>query len=342
MERWYIEKGPDSDVVISSRVRFARNFKDFPFPIKMSNDDASKIIDIIKSLVPDLNKELSQNNNFFEINEIESIDRQIFVEKHLISPEFAEDQPGRGILISDDEQVSIMVNEEDHLRIQCLSSGIQLDKALKICNSVDEIIERKNEYAFNEKFGYLTSCPTNVGTGIRASVMLHLPALTITGYIKRILEACSKVGIIVRGLYGENTEASGNMFQVSNQITLGQIEEDIVHNVVNIVRQIVDQERALRNELYQKNSFQIEDKICRSYGLLANARIITSEEAMKLLSDVRLGVDLSLLKNVNILTVNELTLLIQPATLQKIVGVPLNDVERNIKRAEIIRSKLQK
>ena len=235
-----------------------------------------------------------------------------------------------------------MINEEDHIRIQCLSSGMQLENSWKLGNKIDSILEEKIDFAFSEKYGYLTCCPTNIGTGIRASAMLHLPALIMTGYIKRILEACSKLGIAVRGIYGENSEASGNMFQISNQTTLGQSEEEIINNIKNITSQIIEQERMLRTELYKQNPLRFEDKVCRSLGVFSNARIMSSEESLKLLSDVRLGVDMGIIKNISIEDLNGIMLLIQPGNLQKQAGKPLDPNERDFKRAEFVRERLNK
>jgi len=215
--------------------------------------------------------------------------------------------------------------------------GMQMDKAWKLCNDMDTYLEGKVEYAYNDDYGYLTCCPTNIGTGMRASVMLHLPALTMTGYIKNVLEACGKISVAVRGLYGENSEASGNMFQISNQISLGQTEEEIINNITGIASQLIEQERLLRKELYNQNPYRFEDRIYRSLGVFSNARIMTSEEAHKLLSDVRLGVNMGIIKDIKIEMLNELMILIQPGNLQKYAARPLNPGERDIIRAEIIR-----
>jgi len=233
-----------------------------------------------------------------------------------------------------------MINEEDHLRIQCLFPGLQLDKAWELCDKIDSLLEENIDYAFSEKYGYLTCCPTNLGTGIRASAMLHLPALTMTGYIRGMLDACGKLGIAVRGIYGENSEALGNLFQISNQITLGLSEEEIINNVTNIGNQIINQERTLRAELYRQNPYRFEDKVYRSLGILSNARIISSEESFKLISDVRLGVDMGIIKNIDVAKLNEILLYIQPANLQKIFDRTLSPDERDIKRADLIREKL--
>ncbi|WP_010245574.1 protein arginine kinase [Acetivibrio cellulolyticus] len=339
MEGWYYEKGPESDVVMSSRVRLARNFKDIPFPFKMNREEGEKVIEKVKDAI--FNSSTATSDfEFKDMQKMNPIDKQVLVEKHLISPNLAGGRTESAAIISSDEKISIMINEEDHLRIQCLFSGLQLDKAWELCNRIDSLLEENIDYSFSEKYGYLTCCPTNVGTGIRASAMLHLPALTMTGYIKGMLEICGKLGIAVRGIYGENSEASGNLFQISNQITLGQSEEEIINNIMNIGNQIINQERILRSELYKQNPFRFEDKIYRSLGTLSNARIISSEESFKLISDVRLGVDMGIIKDIEVSKLNEILLKIQPANLQMSFAKTLSPDERDIRRAEMIREKL--
>lgn len=339
MKGWYIEKGPKSDVVISSRIRIARNFKDFPFPFKMRREDGEKVQNKAKEIMLEKGGEIGKFE-FKDIQKLAPLDRQILVEKHLISSELADSQIRSGVILRSDEKVSIMINEEDHLRIQCLFPGMQLENAWKLCSDIDNLFEQDIDFAFEENFGYLTSCPTNVGTGIRASAMLHLPALTMTGHIRGILEVCGKLGITVRGMYGENSEAMGNMFQISNQVTLGQTEKEIITNMKNIAKQIIAQERMLRNELHKQNPFRFEDKIYRSLGILSNARILSSEESFKLLSDVRLGIDMGIISSVDISTLNQIFISIQPANLQNSVGKQLLTAERDIKRAELIRKEL--
>ncbi len=339
MPGWYVEDGPESDVVVSSRVRFARNFEEYPFPSKMTREQGQSVLNAVRDAVLN-NSSAAKNFVFIDIQQMSPIDRQALVEMHLISPDLAESQKQSGVLISKDEKISIMINEEDHLRIQCIYPGMQLDQALDLCIKVDGLLEENIRYAFDDKYGYLTCCPTNIGTGMRASVMLHLPALTMTGYIRNILDACSKIGIAVRGLYGENSEASGNMFQISNQVTLGQSEEEIASNIKNITSQIIEHERSLRDHLYKQNPYRLEDKVLRSFGLFTNARILSSEESLKLLSDVRLGVNMGIIKGISTEKLNEIMLLIQPGYLQKITGKPLSPEERDIKRAEIVRNKL--
>lgn len=341
MTGWYIEKGPESDVAVSSRVRLARNFSEYPFPPKMNREQENKVLMRVTNAVANAKSGFSGDFKFIDIESLNPIDRQALVERHIISRDMAESQRKSGVLVSSDEKISIMVNEEDHLRIQCMYPGIQINNAWKLCNDIDSMLENSIDYAYSNDYGYLTSCPTNIGTGMRASVMLHLPALTMTGYIRNVLEACSKLGIAVRGMYGENSEASGNMFQISNQVTLGQAEEEIIANVTNIALQVIEQERVLRREIYNQNPYRFEDRVYRSLGVFTNARIMSSEEAHKLLSDVKLGVDMGIIGGISNETLNELLILIQPASLQKAAGKPLSPEERDVLRAEIMRKKIK-
>jgi len=324
--------GPESDVIISSRIRLARNLRDFPFPLKMNPKQSEEVLESIKEVL--VNN--YQDMNFINVNELSEVELFSMVEMHLISPEFAMSKKPKGLILSDTDIISIMVNEEDHIRIQALASGFQLENVWKMCLNIDNSLEEKLDIAFSDTFGYLTSCPTNVGTGMRVSTMLHLPALVMSGYINKILEVCNKLGIAVRGLYGENSKAHGNMFQISNQVTLGLDEYEIVNNVKNIVKHIIDQERILRNELYKQNPIIIEDKLSRSYGIFTNAKILTSEEAFKLISDVRLGLEMGIIKDIDMYKINEIMLFMQSANLQRLSGKKLSLQEINIKRAEIV------
>jgi len=339
---WMDELGPESNIVLSSRVRIARNLENYPFPFLISNEQAEKVKKEVYDAIIGSNTILSREFMFIDIKKLNNIDREALVEKHLASPLLIENFQKSALLVKDDETISIMVNEEDHLRIQCILPGFQLEKAWDLASKIDDLLEERLNYAYDEKLGYLTCCPTNLGTGIRASVMLHLPALVMNGQMNSIIEAVSKVGLTVRGLYGEGSEASGNIFQVSNQVTLGQSEEEIINNLKVVAKQIIEKERAARAFYTKSKSIQLEDRIMRSYGLLTNCRILSSEECMKLLSDVRLGVDLGILKDMSILKLNEVMIYMRPANLQKIVGKELQPFERDIKRAEFVRTKLKK
>ena len=335
-----VEKGSDLDVAVSSRVRLARNFADIPFSAKMTSKHQNTLIKRMQGIISDYTA--YGKLMFADITTMHPVDRVSLMERHLISPDLAESKGNSGAFINEKENVSIMVNEEDHIRIQAIFSGIMLEKAYKVCDEIDSIIAEKADYAFDNKYGYLTSCPTNIGSGMRASVMLHLPALVMTGFLKSILESCTKLGVTVRGIYGENSDAVGDMFQVSNQITLGRKDDETIAAIDAICKQIIDREKALRLQLYRQNIYKFEDRIFRSYGILENARVLSAQECFKLLSDVRLGVSMGIINDVNILTLNEILVLSQPATLQKITGKQLNQEERDVKRAELIRNKLQK
>lgn len=341
MQNWYYDVGPQSDVVFSSRVRFARNLKNIPFPHMMNQEQSNRVVERVKGAIIESSEWAKTNFQFLDIQRLSALDKYSLMEKHLISPNLIDSSVSSGLLLSNDEKISIMINEEDHLRIQCLSPGMQLEDTYRLCAKIERLLEEQIEFSFSEKLGYLTCCPTNVGTGLRASIMLHLPALTMTGYINGILQACSKIGVAVRGIYGENTEATGGMFQVSNQVTLGVAEEEIVVNITEIVEKIIEQERALRQEIYSKEKYRLEDRIFRSLGILRGARIISTEESMKLLSDVRLGVEMGIIENIKLESLNKIILNIQPASLQQQFNQQLGPVERDIGRAEIIRKSLE-
>ncbi len=340
--KWMEGKGPYASIVISSRVRLARNLVDYPFPHLQNKETGKKVAFLVRDAVRDPQfRQKVGGVDFVFLNELSPLDRMVLVEKHLISPQHAADEgPERGLALSDDEAVSIMVNEEDHLRIQVLHPALQLEEAWELASSVDDALESRLEYAFDERYGYLTCCPTNVGTGLRASVMVHLPAVAMTNQANRLFTALSKLGFVVRGLYGEGTEARGNLFQVSNQITLGPSEEEIIGNLASVCRQIIEQEEMAREKLRRDALTQLEDMVFRSYGILSNAYIISSEEAMVHLSNVRLGLDMGLLRNVNIRKLNELLVEIRPAFLQKLAGEEIDAFRRDFKRAEIIRNAL--
>lgn len=331
---------PEADVAISSRIRLARNLNAYPFTPRLTAAQGLEILGKVRNAISGSGFDELNGLNYFEIKSLKPNDKQQLVEKHLISPDFAEGEGNRAAMISKDEKISIMVNEEDHLRLQCIFPGMQLETAWKLCSKLDTLMEEKLDFAFDKSSGYLTCCPTNTGTGIRASVMLHLPALSMTGYIKGILETCSKLGVAVRGMYGENSEAAGNMFQISNQITLGQTEEEIIAGIVNITTQISEQERMLRSELYKQSPMRFEDKLFRSLGTLTSARIISTEESLKLLSDVRLGVIMGLMGGMELEELNELMIAVQPAYLQRLSGGQLSPDERDLKRAGMLREKL--
>jgi protein arginine kinase len=337
LSRWYIDKGPQGDVAVSSRVRLARNFENIPFHSMMDEAQALEVENRVKkAFLEDSGKKYS----FIDMQDIDPVNRQVLVEKHLISPNLAERRRGSAVILSDDESISVMVNEEDHLRIQCMFPGLQLEKAWELCDRIDVFLEERIDYAFDKELGYLTCCPTNIGTGMRASVMLHLPALIQTGYIKDILDACAKLGAAARGVYGEHSEAWGNMVQISNQITLGLSENEIIKGIDDMVSQIIGQERMIRKKLYDRDPLAFEDKVYRSLGILRNARVISFEESVRLLSDVKLGISMGIISDISDERINEVMLCIQPANLQKAAGIAINNEVRDAHRAEAIRKKL--
>ncbi len=331
--KWMEGQGPESEIVISSRVRLARNIADYPFPYLSSDSQSEEILNMTYKTVQSFKEKFYT----LKISELEPLDRQVLVEKHLISPLLVKESRSSAVLLREDEGVSIMVNEEDHLRIQCLFPGLQLDKAWDAANEYDNLLEEHINYAFHEELGYLTSCPTNVGTGLRASVMVHLPALVLTNQINRILSAISQVGLAVRGFYGEGTEISGNLVQISNQITLGQSETEILQNLYGVTRQIIEQEQKARQSLLNESRDYLADRAGRALGLLTNARLMTSQEAMNLLSDLRIGVDLRLVEGPPAKVLNELLVLTRPASLQKLAGKKLSSTDRDVTRAKLLR-----
>lgn len=335
--------GPDNDVVISSRIRLARNIGGFPFPHFMSEEQKREVLQMVRQTISakDMIQEVGQLE-FTDLTELTQTERQILVEKHLISPHHTEEPADRAVIIAPDESISIMVNEEDHLRIQCLLPGLQLDETWNLAEKIDDFLENSLDYSFCEKRGYLTSCPTNVGTGLRASVMLHLPCLVMSKQVGKLVTAISQLGLVVRGYYGEGTEAYGNLFQVSNQVTMGQTEEEIIKNLLAVTRQIVAQERTTREIIIKDNRPFLEDKVYRAFGTMRYARLISSQEALTNISDIRLGVELGILKGINFGQINELIILTRPAVLLKRAGKPLTPDHRDVFRAEIIREELLK
>ena len=340
--KWMEGEGPEARIVISSRVRLARNLDGQPFPHLMSWESGQEVVGLIQEVIADPAVREKLGPLFYvSLNDLSSLDRQILMEKHLISPQQAQDAQGpRGVILRPDEAVSIMVNEEDHLRIQVLLPAFQLGAAWRLANLVDDTLESRLDFAFDEQYGYLSCCPTNVGTGLRASVMMHLPALAMTNQASGVFTALSKVGFVVRGLYGEGTEAKGNLFQVSNQVTLGLSEIEILDRLVSVSRQVIAQEQLGRRSLMKERPSQIEDMVFRAYGILTNARLLNSEETMFYLSCLRLGIDLGLLHNVSNRTLNELLVRTRPAFLQGDGQDSVDAFNRSLKRAEIIRKAL--
>ncbi|WP_458415225.1 protein arginine kinase [Schinkia sp. CFF1] len=338
---WMSVEGPDSDIVLSSRIRLARNLRDIVFPTLASAEDLERVIELLTNSIVNHSFDTIGNFELIKMDNLEFIDKHVLVEKHLISPLLAENSEHGAVILSENEEVSIMVNEEDHVRIQCLFPGLQLSQALQVANNIDDWIEESIDFAFEEKRGYLTSCPTNVGTGLRASVMLHLPALILTNQMNKIIPAINQLGLVVRGIYGEGSQAQGNIFQISNQITLGMSELDIVKDLESVVAQVIAQERTAREMMVKNSHIQLEDKVWRSYGKLAHSRIISSSEASQCISDVRLGIDLGFIQNVSRTILSELMILTQPGFLQRFAGKKLTPEERDVRRATLIRERLK-
>lgn len=332
---WLSATGPESDIVMSTRIRLARNVIEFPFPSRMDEDTRTELERFLRERIEraGLGGEVAYQN----LNDATALDCQCLVERHLISKDHASGRGDRGVALEREGTLSIMVNEEDHLRVQVLRSGFQPDGAWDQIQAVDRQLESQLNFAFSPQFGYLTACPTNVGTGMRASVMLHLPALVLTKQIEKVFHAVSKVNLAVRGFYGEGTQALGDFYQISNQVTLGPSEEKILRTMADRVPQIIRFERNMREKLITENRVGLEDRVWRAFGMLERARLITSEETMSYLSAVRMGVNLGLIDRIPISAVNELFILTQPAHLQKRHGCELDTPERDESRAEYVR-----
>lgn len=337
LSKWITGGGPESDIVISSRIRIARNIEKIPFPHQSSSEDLKKVIDQVNKIVDKDNK---FDLDYIDMNKLAKVDKNVLVEKHLISPPYANSDHKRGIFLNKNEDISIMINEEDHLRVQILKPGLQLDECWKSADNIDDYFEDNINFAFSKKWGYLSACPTNMGTGLRSSVMVHLPALNITNNIEKMLGAVSQLGLAVRGLYGEGSESAGNIYQISNQITLGQNEKDIIENLTSVTLQILEQEKQARKRLLNENKDFLIDKIKRSYGTLKYAHIINNEEALKLLSYLKLGIDLGVIDNIKSSLLSKLMVLIRPAHIEKFFEEEISSEHQDIKRAKLIQKYL--
>lgn len=337
MENWISSETGSNDIVISSRVRLARNIKNRPFPhketVEKGRELAKEIEDVVISNVTDLNK--------IHLWEIDKLKQEYYFERHLISPKLIENNNKASLIVSNDETVSLMINEEDHLRIQSITSGLNLEEAYKSTNELDDILEDNLEFAFDESYGYLTACPTNIGTGLRASAMIHLPALTINGEINKVLNAISQVGMTIRGLYGEGSKGYSNLYQISNQITLGLSEEDIINNLSVVIGQVVNQEYYFREKYMEKYKYELEDRVFRALGILRSAILIDIKESLKLISDVRMGIEMGIIKGVKKSDLNYLMINIQPSVIQMKNDTQLSERDKNLIRADLIRNKLK-
>jgi protein arginine kinase len=335
--KWYLETGPQGDVVISTRVRIARNIADYPFPCRLTPEKGEEVIEKAKAALPDGGKGM-QELDFFDMQKLTPACAMSLAERHLVSPEFAKNRAGRALLLSKDERVSIMLNEEDHIRIQVMQPGMQLGEALAQANEIDDLFDEKLHYAFDENLGYLTQCPTNLGTGLRASLMLHLPALEQSGAAGSIGSAVAKLGLVMRGTYGEGSKAKGCFYQLSNQVTLGISEQQAIDNLTVVANELISQELAAR-ELLKKAGSAFEDKVWRSFGLLSTARMLSTDEFMSLISTVRLGVTMKII-DLGFDTINALINEVQPSTLTASAGRNLDSTSRDELRARIVRERL--
>ena len=343
---WLNGKGPEAEIVFSSRIRLARNVAGLPFPSRANNAQKKEVLDKVREVYTQVKR--LKKTTFVNMAELSALDSQFLLERHLISQEHAVLSKEKGLIVSGDEKISIMINEEDHLRSQVILSGFDLKKCWQVLEEIDSDLEKKISFSFLSDLGYLTSCPTNVGTALRASCMMHLPALALTKRINKILELLTRISFTTRGLFGEGTQALGNFFQISNQVSLGLSEEELIDNLIGVVNQVKTQEIDARNTLLKKHKMSLEDSVWRALGILRNSRLISSREALSHLSILCLGLDLGIIRNTDLPSkgearevINSLFIIIQPAHLQKIESKSLKERERDYIRAEILRKKLK-
>jgi len=337
---WLIDSGPDDDIAISSRIRLARNLEGIRFPPGASVDELNSIIENVKTACQNIS--ILEKFFFVELKDLSHLDRRILIERRIVSRDFVSKQTPSALIVSEDESESIMINEEDHLRLQCVQSGLQLNEIWSRINSLDDMLSERLNLAYDDELGYLTSCPTNIGTGMRASVMLHLPGLVLSEQIHQMKQAVNKLGLAVRGIFGEGTDNVGNLFQISNQSTLGESESQIIEKIDTVIKQIIIHEKQSRLGILEKNKSFLMNHVGRAYGILKHGYIISSEEALNSLSALRLGVDMGMFSSIDIHTVNELFVLVQPGHLQRYAGKEIKEAsERDILRASIIREKIK-
>ncbi len=336
--QWVDPKGPYSEIVFSSRIRLARNIMNHKFSISSTREEKRKIFSELSEEL--ISIETFKNGYLFDMNELSELEKEFLVERHLVSFDLCFEYDTSGAAIDQDEKISVMINEEDHLRIQGFAGGLQLFEIFDFLNLLDDDLGMRIEYAFDKEFGYLTSCPTNIGTGLRASTLVHLPALVVTNEIEKIIRELHTKKILVRGLFGEGSEVKGNFFQLSSSVSLGRREEDIVSLVTEVVKDIVDMERDARADLMKNAKVQMEDKIWRAYGILRYAHLLTTEEVINLSSAVRLGVGLGIIRDVTLKQLNKLLIYIQPAHLQLFYDKKMDNYERDQKRALFVKELL--
>ena len=334
--KWYQQSGADGDVVISTRVRLARNLNHLPFPGSMTAEQRECVIRQIFDAFP---QDGSGAFRCIRMPELSQWDALSMVERHLISPHFISQPDGEALLLSPDESVSVMINEEDHVRIQAMHAGFALDEAFTAANCWDDFLDTRLHFAFDDRLGYLTQCPTNLGTGMRASVMLHLPALQEKGVIQQLANTVSKLGLTIRGMYGEGSRSEGAIYQLSNQVTLGITEQEALENLKSIVVQIIKEERQYREQLRQTPA--LEDRVYRSLGVLQNARLLSGKEFMSLISHVRMGAAMTILESVDLNCISSLMIDAQPAALMQDAGRELDPTERDAHRAALVRERLK-
>lgn len=339
MENWINCNTGNENLVLSSRIRLARNLNKIPFPHKLNIDRGKEVVRLIENAF----YTSSYNKDEFKtiyLWEKDGLPKNVFLDKHLISKSLLNNSDTAAFILDKNETVSIMINEEDHIRMQCITAGFNLEEVYNLSNNIDNLLEEKLDYAFDEKLGYLTACPTNIGTGLRASVMIHLPALTLSNKINGVVNAVTQVGMTVRGLFGEGSKAVGNIYQISNQVTLGVTEEEILSNLKAVVSQIINEENLSRDNLIKNYKYEMEDKIYRALGILKSAILLKYEECLKLLSEVRLGVEMGIIKDVDKVTLNNLLVEIQKSTIQQIYNKKLFDKEIEFNRAKLVRERL--
>ena len=335
---WLSGDGPHAEMVLSTRIRLARNLNNVPFTHRARDEQLQGVLLSVGGAAE--RSSAFRGGLLLRISELPALDRQVLVERHLVSHELGDGARPRGILVASDERLSLMVNEEDHLRLQAMASGFQLSEAWSLADHADDELADGLDFAFSDELGYLTSCPTNAGTGLRASVLIHLPALVLLEEIQKVLKSIMQVGLNVRGFYGEHSEVMGNLFQISNQTTLGRSERDSIESLERVTRQIIEHEERARERMVRDARVQIEDKVWRAYGTLRYCRSIHAREVINLCSAVRLGVALGLPGLCPLKTLNELLVLTQPAHLQRAYGGDLTPAERNLYRAQLVRERL--
>lgn len=336
MAKWYKDSGFQDDIVLSTRIRLARNLKGIPFPNSMTEGEGEKVIEAVTGALSKLNYKF----NLIRLSKISVNEQQKLLEEHLISPQMLKNTESKAVLISEDGFISILINEEDHIRMQCICAGAESEKAYDLISKIDDFLGKNVEYAFHNKYGHLTACPTNVGTGMRLSFMLHLPALCMTRLADNMFATVGKLGVTVRGMYGEGTKSSGNIFQISNQVTLGKTETELAQNITNVVNEIIAKERELRRRIIQEKGITTEDKIMRSYGIMRYAKKISTEELAGIISNVRLGVSLGIIQDIKVKNLNEIMVTTRPAHIMEKGAA--TGFERDVRRAEMIKDILSK